>query len=507
MEPGKPASSDSIPVCLASGDSCYAKGDYTLALEFYVKGLRLCELSGTDSHTGRFYKNIGNIYCLFEDYERGKMYYKEGLEHSRACGDKETEMKLLINLTGIHMFIDKADEARTYFKEMGRVGFKGDDTMRFMTRFNLGLIQIADSNYAAAAANYRTLASTAVNKGLSPKYLCSAYQQTYKAYLGLGRRDSALYYMKECERRAADSGIMHMFVDLLKDMSDFYEKSGDTQSSLRYKARYLAFKDSIYDMRQFDAVKHAQFLYEMDKVDKEISKLNTEKEEYRRVISWQRAMITVSLLAAIVVSVFLLIIYRQKKKLDVSYASLYSINRKFAENCEEQRRRIHGYMEQIKAKEEEIRRLGGDTVDAIQPQESAKYSMSSLNDKQKMALAEAIMGVMENDREFCSDDFSLDKLAKLVGSNSKYVSQVINDMYNKNFSNFVNEYRINLACIRLSDFKAYGNYTIRAVAESTGFKSYSTFNSVFRKITGITPSLYQKMAKEEASMSKMASIS
>lgn len=102
--------------------------------------------------------------------------------------------------------------------------------------------------------------------------------------------------------------------------------------------------------------------------------------------------------------------------------------------------------------------------------------------------------------EFCSYDFSLDKLAELVGSNSKYVSPVINDTFNKNFSIFVNEYRINLACMRLADFAAYGNYTIRAIAESVGSTSYSTFNSVFRKFTGITPSIYQKMARREENM-------
>ena len=38
---------------------------------------------------------------------------------------------------------------------------------------------------------------------------------------------------------------------------------------------------------------------------------------------------------------------------------------------------------------------------------------------------------------------------------------------------------------------------MKAVAESVGFRSYSSFVSVFRKITGITPSLYQNMALKD----------
>lgn len=346
---------DSIALCLEKGGECYGKGDYTNALEYYVKGLKYSETGHNSDSVARFYKNIGNIYCLFEDYERGNLYYRDGLKYSRS--------------------------------------------------------------------------------------------------------------------------------------------SGDTASSLACKAAYLSLKDSVYNMRQFDAAKHAQFLYEMDKVEKEIATLQTQKERFRRTAG-------VLLLVVAAVTVFLVVIYRQKRKLDVSYASLYSVNRKYVDNSENMKRRLADCAEALKAKDGEITRLRGELVDrdGDKAAASSKYQSSSLNDNQRQAIVEAITDAMENRMEFCSYDFSLDKLAELVGSNSKYVSQVINDTFNKNFCIFVNEYRINLACMRLADFAAYGNYTIRAIAESVGFTSYSTFNSVFRKFTGITPSIYQKMARREENM-------
>ena len=92
-------------------------------------------------------------------------------------------------------------------------------------------------------------------------------------------------------------------------------------------------------------------------------------------------------------------------------------------------------------------------------------------------------------------EFSLDQLAELVGSNTKYVSQTINEAFGKNFSSYVNDYRVRKAC-RLLVEEGNSRLTVKAIGESAGFKSQSSFTSVFRKSTGLTPSIYQKMARE-----------
>lgn len=105
---------------------------------------------------------------------------------------------------------------------------------------------------------------------------------------------------------------------------------------------------------------------------------------------------------------------------------------------------------------------------------------------------------MENTEEFCNPEFSLDSLAQKVGSNRAYVSQAINEVFGKNFSSFVSPYRIHLACARFKDSDGYGHYTLRAIAESVGFKSYTSFVNTFKKVTGLAPSVYQKMAQSES---------
>ena len=116
---------------------------------------------------------------------------------------------------------------------------------------------------------------------------------------------------------------------------------------------------------------------------------------------------------------------------------------------------------------------------------------------QNEELLRKIRRVMENVETFCNPDFSLPVLAEMVDSNTFYVSQVINSTYNENFRTFIYEYRVKEAMNRLVDTEKYGNYNIHGIAESVGYKSTSNFISVFKKVTGMTPSLYKKMAMEE----------
>ncbi len=129
--------------------------------------------------------------------------------------------------------------------------------------------------------------------------------------------------------------------------------------------------------------------------------------------------------------------------------------------------------------------------------ETSRYTGSNLSVELNAKLISEISNVMEHTEEYCSDSFTLDRLAELVGSNTKYVSQAINGSFGKNFSNYVNEYRIRKACLRLADFDRFGTYTISAIGQSVGFKSNTTFTAVFRKLTGMTPSVYQKIGRQE----------
>jgi AraC-like DNA-binding protein len=73
---------------------------------------------------------------------------------------------------------------------------------------------------------------------------------------------------------------------------------------------------------------------------------------------------------------------------------------------------------------------------------------------------------------------------------ANYLSRIINERRNQSFNDFVNQYRIEEACRRLTD-PGWKNMTILQIAYETGFYSKSVFNTAFKKFTGQTPSQYR----------------
>ena len=83
------------------------------------------------------------------------------------------------------------------------------------------------------------------------------------------------------------------------------------------------------------------------------------------------------------------------------------------------------------------------------------------------------------------------KLALITELSNSYLSQIINQSQGQNFFDFINAYRVE-EVKSLLHHPDYAHYTILGVAQEAGFKSKSTFNSVFKKMTGMTPSDYKK---------------
>lgn len=494
---------------LKKGNILYMKGNYAGALSAYFSGLRINNDCKAKHETGRFYNNIANVYCVFGDHVKGLEYYKKGYESCHKYGDKANEYKILTNMTGVNTAIGNTSAARKYYKMSEKVKNPADKENCYMGIFNFGLILMAEKNHVKAVETFNELLAYTLKNKMQPRYLCSSYIQLYKNYIALGDRDSTLKYLRLCESTAVKHGILHVCLDVLVKYADYYDSVGNYKAASSYRARYQREKDSIYDTNEFEAVKNEQLLYEMNKYDKYIASLNAREKERLQTISRQRLTIAGVTVVTAVIGVLLLLVYRQKGKIDKSYNDLFVINRDFVKQQEFTRQRMLELNNRLKSSEAELAALRAsqkqpidgageapDTAVATTADDAdGKNKTLAISEDMRRKLLDAIIDVMENSTEFCSSDFSLARLASLVGSNSKYVSLVINDTFHKTFKNYVNDYRIRLACLRMADTGTYGSYTLNAIAESVGFKSYTTFVELFRKVVGITPSMYKDKLK------------
>jgi len=102
-----------------------------------------------------------------------------------------------------------------------------------------------------------------------------------------------------------------------------------------------------------------------------------------------------------------------------------------------------------------------------------------------------ILDIMEVDKLYQNPNLSMSILSEKSGLSNGYVSQIINQKRKQNFFDFINSYRVEDVKRKIVDPK-YEHYTLLGLAQDAGFKSKSTFNAVFKKMTGKTPSQYRK---------------
>lgn len=100
------------------------------------------------------------------------------------------------------------------------------------------------------------------------------------------------------------------------------------------------------------------------------------------------------------------------------------------------------------------------------------------------------LSAFENSLDFTNKDISLSRLALKFETNTKYLSEIINNHKQKNFNGYINELRINYIIQKLENDPQYLQYKISYLAEDSGFSSHSVFATVFKSVTGISPTTF-----------------
>lgn len=120
-----------------------------------------------------------------------------------------------------------------------------------------------------------------------------------------------------------------------------------------------------------------------------------------------------------------------------------------------------------------------------------KYQKSRLSDSESKKVAERLVKMIEQEKLYLDPELALTDLSEKSGEPSYVVSQALNVSLGKNFYELVNGYRVE-AAKRLLSNPDNQNLTILSIGFEAGFNSKTTFNSVFKKCTGQTPSEYLK---------------
>ena len=128
-------------------------------------------------------------------------------------------------------------------------------------------------------------------------------------------------------------------------------------------------------------------------------------------------------------------------------------------------------------------------TDSIPTNNRPKYQSSPLDDENSLLLLDSLEDIMQKTRPYQNQHLKLGDLADLVGIHPHYLSQLINERLGKNFYDFINGYRANMAKELIAQKP---QETITDIAYEAGFNNRVSFNKTFKKYTGMTPSQYRR---------------
>ena len=124
----------------------------------------------------------------------------------------------------------------------------------------------------------------------------------------------------------------------------------------------------------------------------------------------------------------------------------------------------------------------------------AKTVKTGLNAERIGEIVERIIVLMEQEKLYQETELTLQQLAGKLQVPTYLVSQALNEGLKKSFYDLVNGYRVKEAKRLLVDPKNQ-NFTILSVGFEAGFNSKTTFNTVFKKFTDLTPTEYRDQQK------------
>ncbi|MEP3206279.1 MAG: helix-turn-helix domain-containing protein, partial [Gilvibacter sp.] len=245
---------------------------------------------------------------------------------------------------------------------------------------------------------------------------------------------------------------------LLSELSDYYAGIGDISTQLKYINKQI-FLDSIYNKIYASINSRIIREYDTPRLIAQKEALIAQLEEEKSFLSKKSAWILAFLILSLGSIPFFVVRQRKLKK---RFDTL------------------------IKSMDSEVKKI---------PKPVTKSSLSS-------EVIDEIMEKLqrfEDQQKYLSGSVSLQGVAKSFNTNSSYLSKVVNLHKDKNFSQYLNDLRIDYAINELTNNAKFRRYTIKAIAQDVGFGNSQSFSKAFHSKTGLQPSYFVRKLNKQAS--------
>ncbi len=433
------------------------KNNDKAALDYYAKAEKV--FSSSNDLVGVVVCNYckGELYQNNKAYEQAIPYFEKAQSISLQINDSKQQAIALAYLGETYALKKELLAAERIFSELTDLCVRTNNKDGMARAYKgLGLMALGQGTLEVGLEYYHKALNCyhQINDKLN---IAAVLDKIGDAYAASGNINEAIKFSEMALSVADSNEIVFQQQVFLKKLTGYYNVVGSTAKVLETQRKYILLQDQ-------ERSKNALVIQR----EYELELLRKDKVAQEELIHKQNILIVAAVAVVVVFLVLFVLIVLKNRRLKESYQHLFASGIELKKNKEE--------LLEIKIQ--------------------TKYVGSTLRDEKQEALLQDFNRLMNEQKVYLQSDLSLDTLAKQMNSNRTYLSQVLNDHFNNSFSNLINEYRVREAQNMLLD-PANKVFTIEAIAVRVGFNSKSTFNHVFKKTTGLTPSLFIEMKEQE----------
>ena len=283
-----------------------------------------------------------------------------------------------------------------------------------------------------------------------------------QSYWDMNEKEKAISYFEKVNQVFETKKYTHPDVRKSYELLISHYKSKNDKNKQLYYIEQLVKADSIYSQN------HKHLIHKIHK-EYETKDLLQAKKELERSLFVEKYKTGIISGVAFFILIASLVVYFQQKK-------------KAKKVAQELIRKIESMQKQIVTSSEELKLVP---------------KTNNINDEIVLKILEKLTG-FEQKQKFLKPDVTLEKVAKEFGTNTSYLSSVINSHKNQKFNDYINSLRINYVIneMVINSSTDFFRYSMDGIAQHLGFKSENTFSRAFQKHTGIKPSVFIKELSE-----------
>ncbi|WP_298510627.1 helix-turn-helix domain-containing protein [uncultured Kordia sp.] len=445
------------------GDYEGALNNYLIVNEYALKrNNRYQQVSS--KHVMAILKNhLGNEKEALSLYKENKVFLSNNRDNKKY---KQKYIVTLLGITDSYLRMRQLDSA-SYYSELGI-----KECLNSNNEVLYSFFLLTDGTASYMAKNYKKSIDT-LNKAIrilkkdenNLGNLKMGYLYKGKSLLDSGNEEKAIKYFKRIDSLTIEP--IDFFPEMRESyelLIDYYKRKNDKENQLVIMERLLYFDNAIKE-KYHDLNIKINYEYDRGRLTRERDELIAELKEKDKL---SNTLLKLLFVFVIILVLFLIFINRKKK---------YYRNK---------------FEEYISSK------------DIEKKEESTKKTISE--ESQKIGLSEEIIKEIiskleefEQEKKFLFPDSTQNNVASSLKTNSTYLSKVVNSIKNKNFTNYINDLRIEYAINELQNNKQFRAYSVKAIAFEIGFKSSQSFSNAFIKKTGIKPSIFINEIKKRNS--------